>query len=118
MVRINSSWESREIQFADVRTQFLEVQADLDGWETDVAELTGVPAELAEGHVNLVIEVGDLSPKVGDIVLGLDAPDDGTLRRAAVAEFQVEADEVLAAIESIREAATGIGATTTTSAGA
>ena len=114
VAQINSNWESRSITFGEARNLFLEVQSELDNWESSVTEVSGVPAELAEGHVNLVIEVSDLSPKVGDLVIGLEAPDDGTLRRTAVAEFQVEGEQVLAAIEAIRELARSGGATTTT----
>ena len=109
----NSDWEARAITFATARTRFLEVQAELELWESTVTEVAGVPPSLAEGHVRLVIEVSDLSAKVGDIVAGLEAPDDGTLRRTAAAEFAAEADQVLAAIQSIRDSATGT--TTTTS---
>ena len=108
-----SDWEARAITFATARTRFLEVQAELELWESTVTEVAGVPPSLAEGHVRLVIEVSDLSAKVGDIVAGLEAPDDGTLRRTAAAEFAAEADQVLAAIQSIRDSATGT--TTTTS---
>ncbi len=114
VVGINTDWDSRSITFAEARTKFLEVQADLDDWENSVTEVSGVPADLAAGHVALVVEVSDLSSKVGDIVAGLIAPDDGTLRRTAAAEFTVQMDEVLAAITNIRNIATGAATTTTT----
>lgn len=114
VANINADWDSRAITYAQARTNFLEVQAELEDWESAVTEVSGVPLELAEGHVNLVIEVSDLSAKVGDIVVGLEAPDDGTLRRTAVAEFAVQMDEVLAAIEAIRTAAAGGAPVTTT----
>ena len=116
VVGINTDWDNRAITFAEARTEFLRVQSDLEEWENSVTEVSGVPPSLAEGHVNLVIEVSDLSSKVGDIVLGLEAPDDGTQRRTAVAEFGVQMDEVLAAITAIRTTAT-TGSTTTTVAG-
>jgi hypothetical protein len=120
VININSQWEGREILFAEARTAFVEAQADLDDWENDVAAVTDVPPDLAEAHVELLIEVGDLSPTVGDIVVGLEAPDDGALRRAAVAEFQVQANEVLDAIQAIRDLANQgtIEQTTTTGVGA
>jgi hypothetical protein len=113
VLQINDDWENRAITFAETKTNFLEVQSELEDWESAVTEVSGVPAALAAGHVDLVIAVSDLSPKVGDIVLGLDAPDDGTARRAAVAEFEVEMAEVLAAIEAIRTTATSPTTTTT-----
>ena len=114
VVGINTDWDNRAITFAEAKTNFLQVQSELEDWESAVTEVSGVPLDLAEGHVNLVIEVSDLSSKVGDIVTGLDAPDDGTLRTTAVAEFGVQMDEVLAAIASIRATAeTGTTSTTT-----
>ncbi len=114
VVGINTDWDNRAITFAEARTQFLEAQAALDDWENAVTEVSGVPAELAAGHVALVVEVSDLSAKVGEIVVGLEAPDDGTLRRTAAAEFTVEMDQVLAAITNIRNIATGAVVSTTT----
>ena len=56
--------------------------------------------------------------KIDDIIAGLEAPDDGTLRRTAVAEFATEIDQVLDAIEAIRETARTGGTTTTVGADA
>lgn len=117
VAQINADWEGRSITFAQARSNFVEVQSALDDWESTVTEVEGVPAQLAEGHVNLVLEVSDLSAKVGDIILGLEAPDDGTLRRTAVAEFAAEAQQVLDAITAIRETAAGGGSTDTTTPG-
>ena len=111
---INARWESREETFGATREAFLDVQDDLETWEDSVAQVEGVPPQLAEGHVNLVIEVGDLAPKIDDIVLGLEAPDDGTLRRTAVAEFGQEVDEVAQAIQAIRDAAAAGASSDTT----
>ena len=113
VLQINDDWENRRIIFAEARTSFLEVQSELEDWEAAVTEVSGVPASLAEGHVNLVIEVSDLSAKVGDIVLGLEAPDNGEARRTAVAEFEVNMNEVLAAITAIRTTANSPTTTTT-----
>ena len=113
VIQINTDWDGRAITFAEARTGFLEVQTQLDAWEDAVTEVSGVPPALAEGHVNLVIEVSDLSAKVGDIIVGLEAPDDGTLRHTAVAEFTVQMDEVLAAIATIRSTVTTPSTTST-----
>jgi len=120
VTQINSRWEDRDSSgqtFAETRSAFLNLQTQLRNFETDVAQAPQVPPELAAGHVDLIIEVGHLPLKIEAIVLGLDAPDDGTARRTAVAEFQVEVDQVLAAIEVIRRTARGEvdpAATTTT----
>lgn len=102
VAQINQRWDNREATFAETRTALVDLGDEIRAWETGVAQVEGVPPDLAAGHVELVIQVSDLSPKVEDIILGLEAPDDGTLRRTAVAEFQVEIDQVLAAIDDIR----------------
>lgn len=114
---INAQWESREVDFSPTRDAFLDLKASLEQWENSVAQVDGVPAELTQGHVELVIEVEDLAPKIDDVVLGLEAPDDGTLRRAAVAEFGVEIQQVADAIEAIRQQVTSTGGTTDTTEG-
>jgi hypothetical protein len=110
VAQTNSRWDNRETTgqtFAETRTQFIQLQQQLRNFETDVTQAEDVPAELAAGHVDLMVEVGHLHLKVQEIIVGLDAPDDGTARRAAVAEFQVEVEQVLAVIESIRRTAHG-----------
>jgi hypothetical protein len=112
---VNTRWETRENNLATTRTAFLNLQTQLKNFETDVAQAPDVPSELAALHVELLLQVTDLPLKMDEIIAGLDAPDDGTLRRAAVAEFQVEIDQVLDAIEAIRAAARGeVPQTTTT----
>jgi hypothetical protein len=114
--QINTDWETRAALFNETRTAFLEVREEITDWETDVAQAEGVPPILAAGHVELLIQVSHLAPKIDDIVLGLEAPNDTTLRKAAVAEFATEIDQVLDAIEAIRETAR-TGGTTTSTAG-
>lgn len=116
---INRDWEQRAssgVTFSETRQSFLDLQTQLDAWENSVAQVDGVPNDLAEGHVDLVIEVADLAPKIDDIILGLEAPDDGTLRRTAMAEFADQATEVATAIQAIRDAATTPPTTSTTGA--
>lgn len=108
LVRINSAWdppETRTANFAETRTGFADLRTLIRNWESDVAGLTTVPPQFAEGHVRLVVAVSQLSVKIDDVISGLEAPDDGTLRRAAVAEFGVLVQEVLDVIESLRQEA-------------
>lgn len=119
VTRVNFRWEERAstgVVYAETRTGFLTLQTQLRAWESDVAQTPNVPPDLAEGHVALILQVGDLPLKMEEIILGLEAPDDGTARRAAVAEFEVEVEQVLDAIEAIRRTARGEVDTTTTTA--
>lgn len=103
--RINTEWDNRTRLFAETRTALVDLAAEIEDWEADVAQVSNIPQILAASHVALLAEVDDLAPKMTDIIAGLDAADDGTLRRAATAEFQAEIQQVLDAIETIRETA-------------
>lgn len=103
--QINDDWEAGRASFTDTRSAFVALQADIVAWEEQVASLPDVPAELAEGHVDLVLEADELGGAVEDIILGLDAPDTGEQRRAAVAVFAEQMQDVLDAIGVIRDTA-------------
>jgi hypothetical protein len=117
---INADWESNR-NFDETHAAFEEVRAAIAEWEQEVAIGADVPAALAEAHVQLVLEVEQMAPRVDDIIAGLEAPDDGTLRRTAMIDFEDQVDAVLDAIATLRELAESgggtAGSTTTTSGG-
>ncbi|MCU0281751.1 MAG: hypothetical protein MUE66_08030, partial [Acidimicrobiia bacterium] len=80
---INSDWEARQVAIGEAKASFEAVRANIADWESDVAAEADVPPALAEAHVALVLEIEALAPAVDDIIAGLEAPDDGTLRRTA-----------------------------------
>ncbi|MFH1329406.1 MAG: hypothetical protein ABIJ48_01910 [Actinomycetota bacterium] len=119
---INSDWEGRQITQSEAQASFEQVRANIAAWENEVAGAADVPAALAEAHVQLVLDVEQLDPRVEDIILGLLAPDDGTLRRAAMIDFEDQVAAVLDAIADLRDLArqTGTpddGSTTSTTSG-
>lgn len=106
--RVNDLWEAREIEFNEAVNSFQQVRASITEWEDDVAEAadpTTAPSGLGEQLVDLLVQVGELAPGVEDVVLGLRAPDDGTLRREAVAAFGLEVQDVLDILDEIRSLA-------------
>jgi hypothetical protein len=113
VVRINEDWETRRITYGDTRQALVDLQDQIVDWADQVAGLPDVPPELAAGHVDLVVQAGDLGPAVEDIILGLEAPDDGTLRREALEAFNAEMEEVLEGIDAIRDTAEAATTTTT-----
>jgi hypothetical protein len=105
ITRINDQWEARGIQFNEAINSFQQVRASISDWEGDVAEAadpTTAPSGLGEPLVQLLVDVGELAPAVEDIVLGLRAPDDGTLRREAVEAFGAEVQDVVDTLDEIR----------------
>lgn len=110
--RINDDWDARNTSFRDTRAAFNELKETVGLWEDEVADTASeVPAALAEPHVQLVLTAGELEPAVEDIVLGLEAPDDGTLRRTAVAQFSDKVQAVVDAIDTIRDTAEAASST-------
>jgi len=103
---INDDWEARSILFNEARTRFNNVRATIELWEQQVADAAAdAPAALAETYVAFVTSTEGLAPAIEDIVLGLEAPDDGTLRRTAVDMYAQRVQEVLDALAEVRAAA-------------
>ncbi len=103
--RVNDQWEAREIEFSDAVNGFEQIRASISSWEDDVAQAadpTAAPEGLGEPLVQLLIDVEELAPGVEDVVLGLRAPDDGTLRREAVTQFGLKVQDVIDALDEIR----------------
>ncbi|MDX1691070.1 MAG: hypothetical protein R3290_08620 [Acidimicrobiia bacterium] len=117
VISINNDWEAGRESFGDTRSAFVSVRDNLQEFEEIAADNSQVPNAVAEEHVEFVVAVEDLPGAVEDVIAGLDAPDDGTLRRAAVEDFQSEIQEVLDALDAMRaaaEEALGGGSTTST----
>ena len=105
--QIEAGWQNRQTSYPDTQSALLSLQADIDTWATMVAGVLDVPPSLESAYALLVGEVlvgevGDLPSAAEAIRLGLNAPDDGTQRRAAVAAFVQEIQEVHGAIEDLR----------------
>ncbi len=82
----NTKWEAREIEFAEARTEFTEVRDSSQNLADQVAATT-VPDTYQLEWPDTEVAAQDLVAKATAVIAGLEAPDDGTLRRAAVQEF-------------------------------
>ena len=105
---INSDWEADRV-FNAAKAGFEEARANIAAWEDEVAAAADVPAALAEAHVQLVLEVQELAPAVDDVIAGLEAPDDGELRREAMIDFENQVAAILGAIADLRDLAQQTG---------
>lgn len=103
--RINDDWEARRVTFGEARSSFTQLADTISAWEETAADNSQIPAAVAEEHVNFVVASEKLAPGVEDIVAGLDAPDDGTLRREAVDQFATRVQTALDTIDAMRAAA-------------
>jgi hypothetical protein len=120
----NSDWEARAtsgVTYDGTHTAFTEAKAAIIAWEETAADTSAVPADFAQAHVQLVLVIGELPARVDDILLGLEASDDGSLRRAAVTAFDQAIQASLTAVDALKTqvlaAAGGGESTTTTGAG-
>jgi len=109
---INEDWENRSttgVTQDETSTAFANVKLAIEDWEGQVANADEVPQELAETHVDLLVAVQTLAPKMDDVIDGLLSTDDGSARRAAVAEFGALIDDVVDLIDQLRAEAQAAG---------
>jgi hypothetical protein len=100
--RIEHDWETRQASFGDTTNALDTLKANTETWAAAVAGRTDVPPELEAAYAVLIEEANDLPGAVEAILLGVEAPDDGTQRRTAVAAFEVEVQDVLNTIDTLR----------------
>jgi hypothetical protein len=114
---VNDQWEARDILFNEAVGAFQQIGTEITAWEDEVAaaaDPAAVPEGFGEQMVELLVEVEDLAPAIDDIVLGLREPDDGTMRREAVAAYEDETQDVLDLLDTILQEAEPADTTTTT----
>ncbi len=102
---INDDWETRSIDFAEARARFQALRDQIATWEQQIADTSSIPGEVTEPYVDFVIAAEALAPGIEDIIAGLEAPDDGTLRRQAVEQFQATVQAVSDELANLRSEA-------------
>ena len=112
LIRANDAWENREttgVGFPETEAAFIQLQQDTIAFAEMVRTMPGPPAGFpaaAEAHAGMITAAGKMETASQDILDGLRAPDDGTLRRAAVEDYLEAVDEFNAAAEA---AIAGVG---------
>lgn len=89
VVQANSDWESRAIGFSVAVSTLSELHDDVTAWRAGLDTIT-VPISLpqyADFHSIMLVAADDVVAASAQIVPGLQAPDSGEARRAAVAGF-------------------------------
>lgn len=85
----NNNWEDRSATYADTLGILQGLDADVKAWRAtlnDIVVPTSLP-EYADFHNIMVAAAAEVARTSGTIVPGLQAPDTGEARRAAVAAF-------------------------------
>jgi hypothetical protein len=103
--RIEHDWETRQASLYDTTNALDTLKANAETWAAAVAGRTDVPPELEAAYAVLIEEANHLPAAVEAILLGVQAPDDGTQRRTAVAAFEAGIQDVLNTIDTLRRGA-------------
>src|SRR3990172_6428419 len=97
--QIEYNWENRQATFASTTNALTSLHADLETWAASVVGRTDVPSDLESAYAVLVDEASDLPGAAEAILIGVQAPDNGTQRRTAVTLFVQEALDLVYAID-------------------
>jgi len=103
LTKANEDWENRAttgVGFTETEQAFTEVLEATQDFAGSVRSMAGPPAgstEAATQHANMVAAAGEMEAAAVAALDGLRAPDDGSLRRAAVDDFLAAVDQFVAA---------------------
>ena len=99
----NDAWEAKEISFPETLDRFTAAQVEAQTLAETVAA-TNPPDVYTETWPDAITTAAVLPPGVDDIIAGLRASDDGTLRRQAVADYAILTQAFVDALNVVRNA--------------
>ena len=99
----NAAWENDEAEFSETLASFEAAVVEAQTLSDNVAA-TNPPDIYAAVWPDAVSTAAELPTGASAVVEGLRAPDDGTLRREAVAAYAVLTDDFLAALDAVTAA--------------
>jgi hypothetical protein len=94
--RANTAWDAKTGSFDDTHDRFTTLVADAAAL-SDVVGLLPVPIELATRYTEVIAAIEEFELAARALLAGLEAPDDGSLRRNAAARLTDTATQVLQA---------------------
>jgi hypothetical protein len=99
----NAAWENDEAEFSETLASFEASVVEAQTLSDNVAA-TNPPDLYVAVWPDAVSTAAELPTGAGAVIEGLRAPDDGTLRREAVAAYSVLTDDFLAALDAVTSA--------------
>jgi hypothetical protein len=99
----NDAWEADAISFPETLDRFTAAQVEAQTLSDSVAA-TNPPEAYTEAWPDAVTAAAVLPPGVDDVIAGLRASDDGTLRREAVAGYAILTQAFIDALNVVRNA--------------
>jgi len=105
---VNSQWEANEIDVHDAESGFTTVRDDAQGLADQVAATT-VPDSYQAAWPDTITASQELVTQADAVIAGLLAPDDGTLRRAAVQAYNDATIAFSTQLDEVRGLTPGTG---------
>jgi hypothetical protein len=99
----NAAWENDEAEFSETLASFEAAVVEAQTLSDNVAA-TNPPDIYAAVWPDAVSTAAELPTGANAVVEGLRAPDDGTIRREAVAAYSVLTDDFLTALDAVTAA--------------
>jgi hypothetical protein len=98
---VNTKWEAHDIEFSEAKNGFTEVR-DSSQTLTDQIAATTVPETYQPAWPDTVAASQELVTQATAVIAGLEAPDDGSLRREAVQAFNDASIAFAAQLDVVR----------------
>ena len=95
--RANTAWESQTASYDDTHGRLTTVVAD-SGAISDVMGLLPIPIDLATRYTDVIAAIEEFEAAARALLAGLEAPDDGSLRRQAATRVGDTAERVVQAV--------------------
>jgi len=105
---VNSQWEAKDIDIHDTEDAFIVLRDDAQKLADQVAATT-VPDPYSPAWPDAITTSQDLVTQADAVIEGLLAPDDGTLRRAAVQAYNDATVAFSAQLDVVRGLTPGTG---------
>ena len=101
LTQVNDQWEAKDIEYPATKKGFAAVRDATLSLKDQVAAAT-VPETYQAAWADTVTAAEDLAAKAAAVITGLEAPDDGTLRREAVQAFTDATDAFNVQLDAVR----------------
>ncbi len=97
----NDAWENKDITFSETLAQFTQSRVDAQTL-SETVEATNPPAVYTTEWPAAVTAAEALPLGVDAVIAGLQAADDGSLRRSAVGDYAQLTDDFVASLDGVR----------------
>lgn len=106
MGSVNTAWDAdpREVTFGDAEAALQDLATRVAGWADGVTEIQP-PSGLEESHSLLAEYAQTTADAAADVLAGLQAPDTGEARRAALEQFDAAVRGFTAAADDLQQRA-------------